>query len=72
MSLALAPSPSPHADSLTLAAEAVRQRLASDHHVTATDLFAIMTDAFGAKRGDAVWTTRHAFDVSELGCADAV
>lgn len=67
MSLALARKPRAHADGLAIAADAVRQILKSDPCLTATDLFGILAEAFGSKRGDGLWTARHAFDVSELG-----
>jgi hypothetical protein len=52
-------------DPVETAAHHIRRVLRRDGALQATDLFAIMADAFGTKRGDGDWSARHAFDVCE-------
>jgi hypothetical protein len=54
-------------DPVEAAAHHIRRALRHDGALQATELFAIMSDAFGTRRGDGDWSARHAFDVCELG-----
>jgi predicted RNA methylase len=65
MSIVLARVSDAQPDPVEAAAHEIGRALRSDGALQATELFGIMADTFGTRRGDGDWSARHAFDVCE-------